>query len=182
VRILAMGCPATEALAASDQLLERGIYADVIIVTSPTLLCGRLGRKDDFRHLFSGLGVDGSLHLKPAGGDQAPLATVDAVDLAGRRVPIVSVHDGEAGLLDNIGSLVGVRQIPLAVRKFSKSGTPREVYAYHHIDAPSIVEAAGRVLAETALERTKLSAGAIRLLAEIEQRPAEVENWRELWS
>ena len=92
------------------------------------------------------------------------------------------MHDGEAGLLDNLGSIVGVRQIPLAVRKFSKSGTPREVYAYHHIDAASVVEAAGRALAETALERTRLSPGATALLAEIDKRPEEVENWKELWS
>ena len=54
---------------------------------------------------------------------------------------MVSVHDGEGGLLDNIGSLAGVRQITLDVHKFSKSGTPAQVYDYHRLSAPHIVEA-----------------------------------------
>ena len=55
---------------------------------------------------------------------------MDAIDLAGRRIPIVSVHDGEEGLLDNIGSIVGARQLSLAVRRFSKCGTPDQIYEY----------------------------------------------------
>ncbi|MCP4921259.1 MAG: hypothetical protein GY913_30555, partial [Proteobacteria bacterium] len=54
--------------------------------------------------------------------------------------------DGEAGLLDNIGSIVGVRQETLAVRKFSKCGRPAEVFKYQHLDADSIAEACGKVL------------------------------------
>ena len=53
--------------------------------------------------------------------------------------------DGEAGLLDNIGSIVGVRQETLAVRKFSKCGRPAEVFKYQHLDADSIAEACGKV-------------------------------------
>jgi pyruvate dehydrogenase E1 component len=58
-----------------------------------------------------------------------PLGPGDVIDLAGRRVPIVSVHDGEIGLLDNLGSLVGVPQLAKAVVKFSKSGTPAHIFA-----------------------------------------------------
>ena len=42
---------ATEAIAASDRLLEQGIYADVIVVTSADLLLGRFAMRDGYRQL-----------------------------------------------------------------------------------------------------------------------------------
>ena len=96
----------------------------------------------------------------------------------GRRIPIVATCDGEAGLLDNIGSIVGVKQKTLAVRKFSKCGRPDEVYAYHHLDAASIVEAAGEVLARTALESLRVSP---QMLARFAGKPRTSVDWRELW-
>ncbi len=101
------------------------------------------------------------------------------VSLAGRRVPIVAVCDGEAGLVDNIGSIVGVKQATLAVRKFSKCGRPDEVFAYQHLDADSIVEACGRVLAETALEDLRVSPALLERLAGRESAPRR--DWRALW-
>jgi pyruvate dehydrogenase E1 component len=89
------------------------------------------------------------------------------------------VHDGEAGLLDNLGSIVGVRQRALAVRKFSKSGTPEQVFRYHGLDAGSIVEACGRALAESALETARLSRAAYHELQRQQSRPAT--NWKTLW-
>ena len=87
--------------------------------------------------------------------------------------------DGEAGLLDNIGSIVGVKQETLAVRKFSKCGRPDEIFAYQHLDGASIVEACGKVLAETALEDLRVSPS---LLAALAGRPtAPRRDWRELW-
>jgi pyruvate dehydrogenase complex dehydrogenase (E1) component len=95
-------------------------------------------------------------------------------------------------LLDNIGSIVGVKQATLAVRKFSKCGRPDEVYAYQHIDAASIVDAAGRVLSETALENLSVSPELLARFAARESdeprtshdmqraRPAR-RDWRELW-
>jgi pyruvate dehydrogenase E1 component len=104
------------------------------------------------------------------------------VTLAGRRVPVVSVHDGEAGLLDNIGSLLGVRQEALAVRKFSKCGRPDQVYRYQHLDAESVIEACGKALAETALEEVVVSR---RVLEEAQARQVAngggTSDWRELW-
>jgi pyruvate dehydrogenase E1 component len=148
VHIFAMGSPSTEAIKASRLLLEKGIYANVIVVTSPDLLLGNLAHADGYRHLRQGLGLNADLYVRGLdAGDGGELRT-----LAGRRVPIVSVHDGEIGLLDNIGSLVGVRQETLAVRKHSRCGRPSDVYRYHHLDADSLVEACGKVLAETALE------------------------------
>lgn len=180
VNVFVMGALVPEAIAASEQLLQRGVYANVIVVTSPDLLCGELGRKDGFAHLTKTLGIDGSLHLRPAGGKTGePLAAGDVIDLAGRRVPAVSVHDGEIGLLDNIGSILGVRQVARAVVKFSKSGTPAHIYRYHGLHAEGIAEACGQALAETALERVTLHAGALPMLQRAQE--AGATPWRELW-
>jgi pyruvate dehydrogenase E1 component len=176
VNLFVMGSVATEALAASDRLRTEGIYANVIAVSSPDLLLGNLAAENEFAHLRHGLGLDGNLHLAPT---CAVDGAADLVTLAGRRVPVVSVHDGEAGLLDNIGSLLGVRQETLAVRKFSKSGRPDQVYAYQHIDADSVVQAVGKALSETALEEVVVSRRAIEELAR--RQGGEVTDWRELW-
>jgi pyruvate dehydrogenase E1 component len=101
----------------------------------------------------------------------------EIVTVAGKRIPMVSVHDGEAGLLDNLGSIVGVRHEALAVRKHSKCARPSEIYAYHGIDAESIVEACGKVLSETALEQTILRE---QTLNEV-PREATKRAWTELW-
>lgn len=175
VRLFAMGSVATEAVVASRNLLEKGVYADVIVVSSPELLLGILGEVDGYRHLRENLGIDGDLHAALGAGE----SEAGLLSLAGRRVPIVAVCDGEAGLLDNIGSIVGVKQVTLAVRKFSKCGRPDEVYAYQHLDAASIELACGRALAETALEELRVS----RSLADrIAGRPdGSRRDWRELW-
>lgn len=174
VHLFTMGSVATEALDASDKLLERGIFANVIHVSSPELLLGILGEHSGYEHLQRGLGIDGDLHaVEGVGSDAAGLLTV-----AGRRVPIVATCDGEAGLLDNLGSIVGVKQRTLAVRKFSKCGRPDEVYAYHHLDADSIVEACGEVLSRTALENLVVSP---ELLARFAGQPRARADWRELW-
>lgn len=178
VRIFTMGAVSTEALAASERLLERGIFADVFVVSSPELLLGVLGHQSDYRHLRERLGVSGDLFLAPG---EVPAGEAGLLSLAGRRVPIVAVCDGEAGLLDNIGSVVGVKQITLAVRKFTKCGRPDQVYRYQHLDADSIVEAAGRVLAETALEDVRVSAEAARQLAARDVGRGRRIDWRELW-
>lgn len=174
VHLFVMGALVPEVLEASQKLLDRGIYANVVVVTSPDLLIGELGRATGYRHLTETLGIDGTLHLRT----DAPLDAIDAVDVAGRRIPVVSVHDGEVGLLDNIGSIIGVRQVPLAVRKFSKSGTPAHIFEYHGLHADGIVETCGQALAETAMEQVSLSQGAVRQIRQQGDQPAD---WRELW-
>jgi pyruvate dehydrogenase E1 component len=176
VHVFVLGALVTEALAASDALLKRGIFANVIVVSSPELLLGILGDANDYQHLRKGLGISGDLFATAsAGGGEAGL-----VSLAGRRVPCVAVCDGEAGLMDNIGSIVGVKQLTLAVRRFSKCGRPSEVYRYQHLDSASILEACGRVLSETALEDLVVSASLLERIAG-RQAAGTRPNWRELW-
>lgn len=173
VCIFAMGSMGTEAIKASETLLGHGIYANVIMVTSPDLLLGIQAHENDYHYLKNNLGVNGNLYIHR----KEEVSSGDMITVAGKRVPIVSVHDGEAGLLDNIGSIVGVRHEALAVRKHSKSARPSEIYAYHGIDAESVVEACGKVLAETALEQTIVRE---QVLQEI-PKEASKTNWNELW-
>jgi len=180
VEVFVMGALVPEAIGAAEQLLERGIYANVTVVSSPDLLIGELGRKDGFSHLKQTLQIDGRLHLRPAGGGAGqPLTAADAVNLAGSRIPIVSVHDGEIGLLDNIGSLLGAPQLAKAVVKFSKSGTVKHIFEYHGMHAEGIVDACGQILSETALEQVQLHPEA---MSQVRQQGLSPEaDWRDLW-
>jgi pyruvate dehydrogenase E1 component len=175
VHVFALGSVATEAVAAARKLLERGIFANVIVISSPELLLGILGEHDGYKHLREGLEIDGDLHAvaREVSGDS------ELVSIAARRVPVVALCDGEAGLVDNIGSIVGVKQVTLAIRKFSKCGRPDEVYGLHHLDADSIVEACGKALAETALEDLRIPRDVLERAAGREQAPRR--DWRELW-
>ena len=174
VNIFAMGSLTTEGIKASEALLARGIYANVIVVTSSDLLSGIPAHENDYEYLKNSLGLNSNLYLKKTDD----VSTGDLITVAGKRVPVVSVHDGEPGLLDNIGSIIGVRHESLAVRKHSKCGRPSEIYAYHGIDAESVVEACGKVLAETALEKVIVSENA---LGETHQAESRTTHWTELW-
>jgi len=183
VNIFAMGTMGTEALKASDELLKRGIYANVIMVSSSDLVCGIQAHNDDYQVLKERLGVSGAVILhsngQPDGYSNEEAA--ETLTLAGRRVPMVSVHDGEAGLLDNLGSIVGVRHECLAVRKHSRCGRPTDVYAYHHIDSTAVIEACGKVLAETALETIRVSPQVLAQIGVQQVGGGQFQNWRELW-
>ena len=175
VNLFSMGAPSTEAIKASNLLLAKGIYANLIVVTSSDLLCGIQAHENQYQYLKHGLQVDTRLHIVPQSLNEQ---VAELVTVAGRKIPIVSVHDGEAGLLDNLGSILGVRQECLAVRKHSKCGRPQEVYAFHGIDEQAIVDAVGKVLSETALEEIQIHSGLLQQAADFGQpRP----HWRELW-
>ncbi|MEQ9503781.1 MAG: pyruvate dehydrogenase [Deltaproteobacteria bacterium] len=179
VNIFSMGALGTEALAASDRLLEEGIYANVIVVTCGDLLCGNLAHDTDYRHLREGLGITGDLHITRANGASNGAIEIrdraDLVSVAGRRVPLVALVDGEPGIVDNLGSVVGVKAEVLGVRKASKCGRPVDVYKYQGIDGDAVYDACGRVLAATAVENLRISP---RLLAE---PPAADVSAEQLW-
>ena len=173
VRILAMGAPVIEAITASDRLREVGIHADVLVVTSADLLLGRLGERNEYEQLRK-LGLTGDLHISEAN------TPAEAALLGGSTVPLVSVVDGESGLLDNAGSILGVRQESLAVKQFSKSGTPSEIFAYQKIDHEAIFLAAGKVLSETAQVQVRMDPATVARLAEGAEA-SQPPNWRDLW-
>jgi pyruvate dehydrogenase E1 component len=178
VNIFSLGTMVTEALKASEELLAKGIYGNVIVVSSPDLLCGNLAHENNYELLKTSLGISGDLYLAPAMNGHSTAGEV--ITLSGRRVPMVSVHDGEPGMLDNLGSIVGVKHEALAVRKHSKCGRPAEIYNYHHIDSEAIVEAAGKVLSETAMESVRLNTS---LLQQVQQTsPNAPSEWQQLWN
>jgi pyruvate dehydrogenase E1 component len=117
----------------------------VIVVTSPDLLVGNLAHQTGYQYLIEELGVNSTLYAQRVLDAEIPT-------VAGLRIPIVSVHDGEPGLLDNIGSIVGVKQICLAVRKHSKCGRPSEIYHFHEIDFEAVENACITALEHTARE------------------------------
>ena len=149
VHIFSMGALVTEALEASEKLLEKGVYANVIVVTSPDLLVGNLACENNYSYLKEDLKITGDMYLQPSPDERTSKGEI--VTQAVQRIPCVSVHDGEPGLLDNIGSIVGVRHETLAVRKHSKCGRPVDIYGYHGIDAKAVVKACWKVLTETAM-------------------------------
>ena len=164
---------------ASEKLIARGIYANVIAVTSPDLLCGILAHENNYHYLKNELGINADLYLNKSGEVQS----VDLVTVSGRRIPIVSVHDGEAGLLDNLGSIVGVRHESCAVRKHSKCGRPSDIYHFHEIDEEAVIAACGKVLSETALEKVIINKTALAEVAQVETETAarSAPHWTELW-
>ncbi len=178
VNIFSMGSMTTEALQASEDLLARGIYANVIVVTSSDLLCGNLAHENDYDYLRNGLGINPNLYLNKS----ADVGSADLITVSGRRIPIVSVHDGEPGLLDNLGSIVGVRHESCAVRKHSKCGRPSEIYHFHQIDAEAVMEACGKVLSETALEKVIVTKNSLEEVSHADQVASPLGmHWTELW-
>lgn len=156
IHLFGMGALVAEAVRASDLLLEKGIFANVYVVTSSDLLLGNFAEHNEYRHLKEGLGIDGNLHFNPERGQRIE-SPADWFYLRASRIPVVSVHDGEPGLLDNIGSVVGTVQKALAVRKTSKSGTTWDIFRYHGLDAEGIVGACEKILEEMPSERLQLS-------------------------
>jgi pyruvate dehydrogenase E1 component len=178
VNVFCMGALVTEAIKASEELLKKGIYANVVVVTSPDLLCGNLAHADNYKYLRENLGVSGDLYLQPAMNGNSTVGEV--ITLSGRRIPIVSVHDGEPGLLDNLGSIVGTKHETLAVRKHSKVGRPVDIYHFHSIDSEAVIEAAGKVLAETAMESVRLHTDLVNQAGQSNTAP--LTSWQQLWN
>jgi pyruvate dehydrogenase E1 component len=179
VNIFAMGSLTTEAIKASEKLLSHGVYANVIVVTSPDLLCGILAHENDYNYLRNELGINSDLYLNKS----SDVGSADLITVSGRRIPIVSVHDGEAGLLDNLGSVVGVRHESCAVRKHSKCGRPAEIYHFHQIDDEAVMDACGKVLSETALEKVIVTKNSLEDVAHSDsvQTASGTPHWTELW-
>jgi pyruvate dehydrogenase E1 component len=196
VHIFSMGSLITEALKASDKLAQEGIFANVIQVSNADLLLGNLAVKNRYRHLRQGLGITGDVftslaHTSQEGSSAYPPAVfgpkalpataagaAQILTLGGRRIPIVSVHDGEPGLLDNIGSAVGTIQHCLAVRKHSKSGRPDDVYHYHGIDSEAVYNAAKEVMEESAYTGIQFEAPLAQALPNTQQSTGQSTSTR----
>ena len=122
VTIAVMGAMVPEALAAATRLAALGVGCDVLCVTSPDLLFravrARQGRCD------------------------SPSWILDQVFPAHRATPLVTVLDGHPHTLAFLSMINNVPVATLGVDGFGQSGALADTYAYHRIDADSIVGAA----------------------------------------
>lgn len=125
VTIVAMGAVLPNALAAADSLVDAGVGADVVCVTSPGLLyqaqLARTGR---------------------AVGPYAQPWILDQVFPADRAAPMVTVLDGHPHTLAFLSTINRVPVRTLGVTEFGQSGSLEDVYCLHGLDADSIVRAA----------------------------------------
>ncbi|HKI97962.1 MAG TPA: 1-deoxy-D-xylulose-5-phosphate synthase N-terminal domain-containing protein [bacterium] len=137
--LVTTGVMTAQALAASDQLREEGVYANVIQITSPDRLY------EGWRDYLTGSGAPPYLHeLFPAG----------------ERHPVVSVIDGHPLTLQWMGEALGVPQIALGVTTFGQSGDIESLYRAMGIHADDIVAAVGRLIVDGVRGRDASNAAA----------------------
>ena len=120
--IVAVGALVPEALLAADRLNDQGHPVDVVCVTSPDLL---------FRALQARRGIGG-----------APTWILDILFPPDRQGPLVTVLDGHPHTLAFLAGVTKAAATHLGVSNFGQSGDLESVYAYHRVDASSIVAAA----------------------------------------
>ena len=126
VNVFASGAMVPEAVAASDRLLEEGVFANVINVTGPGPLYRRF--QESVRARAHGL------------ADAEPFLS-EIIAVGERSAPIVTVMDGAPHALAWIGAAMKTTTLPLGVTEFGQSGTPEELYGEYEIDADSIMAA-----------------------------------------
>lgn len=136
VYLAASGAVLPEVLAAAEELVDEGVAAFVVDVTS----AGRLYAEWQ-RSLRRG--------IRSARTPAVPGALRAAFPFASRRVPVVTVHDASSHALAWLGAALGVPAVPLGVDAFGQSGTVHDLYEAHDLNAGSIVNAALAALSLT---------------------------------
>ena len=125
VHIMSCGAMIPEAVAASEELLREGVYANVINITGPGPL---------YRHYQDGV-------RSLVSGSPATPFMADIVPREERVAPVITVADGHPHSLAWLGGALGTRTIPLGVTEFGQSGGRTELYQEYGIDVDSIVAA-----------------------------------------
>ncbi len=126
VHIMASGAMVPEAVQASDQLLEEGIYANVVNVTGPGPLYKKF-QESVRRNISDGKGSDPFM--------------ADIFDVGERSAPIVTVVDGHPHTLAWLGAAMKTETFPLGVTQYGQSGDYLDLYKEYQIDVDSIVAA-----------------------------------------
>ncbi len=126
VNIFASGAMVPEAVAASDRLLEEGVFANVINVTGPGPLYRRFQE---------------SVRVRARGGAETDPFLSELIGVGERSAPIVTVVDGAPHALAWIGAAMKTTTLPLGVTEFGQSGSQEELYGEYEIDADSIMAA-----------------------------------------
>ena len=126
VHLMASGAIMPEVVQASNDLLEEGIFANVINVTGP----GPLYRSYQDISKSS---------VRNTGNTDVFME--DVLPTSDRKVPVVTVVDGHPHTLAWIGSALNTSTVPLGVTEFGQSGSRVELYKEYGIDVDSIVAA-----------------------------------------
>ena len=130
VNILGCGAILPEAIKASEQLYQEGIYANVINITGP----GPLYK--DFQSSVSSklTGKSTESYLKKL------------IPESSLGVPVVTVVDGHPHSLSWVGAALETKVLPLGVSEYGQSGTPEELYVEYGIDSVNIMNACFEIL------------------------------------
>lgn len=132
LNIFTCGVMVVEALEASRQLCEEGIFANVIVVTSPDLLYR--GWQQTNKLKMRNPGIRFTFHLE------------GLIPESERQVPIITVLDGHSHALSFIGSVFGSHTLCLGVDEFGQSGQAEELYDHYQIGVKAIAQAARQAL------------------------------------
>ena len=132
LNVFTCGVMAVDALEASQKLLEEGIFANVILVTSPDLLYRGWQQANKFK--MKNPRTRFTFHLE------------GLIPESERQVPIVTVLDGHSHALSFIGSVFGSKALCLGVDEFGQSGQADELYDHYEIGVKAISQAARQAL------------------------------------
>ncbi|MEV0610396.1 pyruvate dehydrogenase [Polymorphospora rubra] len=127
VVLAASGAVLPEVLAAAAELMNEGVAAHVVDVTSADRLYSAWQRT--LRQ-----GIRTATTPSAAGALRAAFG--------GTRGPVVTIHDGASHAMAWLGAALGVHCVPLGVDSFGQSGTIADLYRAHDLDSGSIVNAA----------------------------------------
>jgi pyruvate dehydrogenase E1 component len=122
VAIVAVGAVVPEALAAADVLAGAGIAADVVCLTSPSLVFRALQARQGLR--------------------RGEWWILDELFPRERAVPLVTVLDGHPHTLSFCSAVRGQPAVCLGVQDFGQSGDVEDLYRHFGIDVETIVGAA----------------------------------------
>ena len=131
VNILACGAILPEAIKASVDLYEEGVYANVTNITGPGPLY------EQFQSAISS---------KLTGKSSTESYVKKLVPESSLGVPVVTVVDGHPHSLSWVGAALETKVLPLGVSKYGQSGTTEELYKEYGIDSVNIMTASFEIL------------------------------------
>ena len=127
VTLASSGATMSEVVAAAEELAVEGVAATVVDITS-------------LDRLYRGWADGRRRRITPAAGSDP--AAPHVWTLLDPGAPIVTVHDGASHAMAWLGSVHGVRVVPLGVDDFGQSGTIADLYEAFHLRPGAIVNAA----------------------------------------